>query len=173
MSKTGLYLMKVFAALALASLEYFGRPAAPRYNPARRKTFRSDDWRRVADAAANMASTFGCILDTISSSIDVHRLPTIDGTVVCRPTYQRSPGPRAILGSTACSHGGIHAGGRAAAGGSVGGPLGGATETSGASAGAGWADPVNRADWAWKDAKLPMPRGRKPFCFILLWLCSI
>lgn len=57
---TGLYLMEVFPALALASMGFFGRLAAPRYNPARKKTFRLDDWRRVAAAAANHAHRFGC-----------------------------------------------------------------------------------------------------------------
>lgn len=38
---TGLYLVEVFPALALPSLDpaFFGRLAGPRYNPARRKTF--------------------------------------------------------------------------------------------------------------------------------------
>lgn len=51
---SGLYLMEVFPALALPSLapEFFGRLAAPRYNPGRRKTFRLADWGRVARAAA-------------------------------------------------------------------------------------------------------------------------
>ncbi len=51
---TGLYLMEVFPALALPSLapEFFGRLKAPRYNPDRRKTFRAEDWARVAQAAA-------------------------------------------------------------------------------------------------------------------------
>lgn len=57
---TGLYLMEVFPALALASMGFFGRLAAPRYNPARRKTFRLDDWRDVAATAANHAHRFGC-----------------------------------------------------------------------------------------------------------------
>ncbi len=58
----GLYLMEVFPALALASLseDFFGRLAGPRYNPARRKTFRMEDWRRVANAAAREAERFGC-----------------------------------------------------------------------------------------------------------------
>lgn len=50
----GLYAIEVFPALALPSLEpsFFGRLAAPRYNPARRKTYRPADWSRVANAAA-------------------------------------------------------------------------------------------------------------------------
>jgi predicted RNase H-like nuclease len=58
----GLHLMEVFPALALASLGagFFGRLAAPRYNPARRKTFRVEDWVRVAQAAAHEAQALGC-----------------------------------------------------------------------------------------------------------------
>jgi predicted RNase H-like nuclease len=56
----GLYLMEVFPALALASLGFFGRLAAPRYNPDRRKTFHMNDWVRVADAAAKQADALGC-----------------------------------------------------------------------------------------------------------------
>lgn len=54
----GLYAIEVFPALALASLEpsFFGRLAAPRYNPARRKTYRAADWARVAHAAAKTCS---------------------------------------------------------------------------------------------------------------------
>lgn len=58
----GLYLMEVFPALALASLdtEFFGRLVAPKYNPARRKTFRTSDWVRVAEAAAQESRALGC-----------------------------------------------------------------------------------------------------------------
>jgi predicted RNase H-like nuclease len=58
----GLYLMEVFPALALASLDagFFGRLAGPRYNPDRRKTFRTDDWVRVAEAAAQESHALGC-----------------------------------------------------------------------------------------------------------------
>jgi predicted RNase H-like nuclease len=51
---SGLFIMEVFPALALASIDpaFFGRLAAPRYNPARRKTFKLKDWKRVATAAA-------------------------------------------------------------------------------------------------------------------------
>lgn len=58
----GLYLMEVFPALALASLGagFFGRLGGPRYNPDRRKTFRIDDWVRVADAATRQAHALGC-----------------------------------------------------------------------------------------------------------------
>jgi predicted RNase H-like nuclease len=58
----GLYLMEVFPALALASLGagFFGRLAGPKYNPDRRKTFRTDDWVRVAEAAMQEANALGC-----------------------------------------------------------------------------------------------------------------
>ena len=57
----GLFLIEVFPALALASLDtsFFGRLAGPRYNPARRKTFRSGDWGRVATAAGRGFSELG------------------------------------------------------------------------------------------------------------------
>ena len=58
----GLYLMEVFPALALPSLDsgFFGRLAGPKYNPDRRKTFRKDDWARVAEAAAQGFHALGC-----------------------------------------------------------------------------------------------------------------
>lgn len=58
----GLYLMEVFPALALPSLGagFFGRLGRPRYNPDRRKTFRVDDWVRVADVATRQAHALGC-----------------------------------------------------------------------------------------------------------------
>jgi predicted RNase H-like nuclease len=58
---TGLHLIEVFPALALASLEprFFARLAAPRYNPARRTTFRIGDWRDVAGVAARHFRAFG------------------------------------------------------------------------------------------------------------------
>jgi len=58
----GLFLMEVFPAIALASLnaDFFGRRAAPKYNPGRRKTFRPQDWARVAAAAAAEAEALGC-----------------------------------------------------------------------------------------------------------------
>lgn len=58
----GLYLMEVFPALALASLDdaFFGRLKAPKYNPDRKKTFRPADWSSVANAASREALTLGC-----------------------------------------------------------------------------------------------------------------
>jgi predicted RNase H-like nuclease len=57
-ARSGLYLVEVFPALALPSLDesFFGRNAAPKYNPGRRKTFRSGDWVRVAQV---LAAQFG------------------------------------------------------------------------------------------------------------------
>jgi predicted RNase H-like nuclease len=69
----GLYLIEVFPALALASLStgFFGRSAAPKYNPGNKKKFRLDDWVRVAEAAAKEShcacwshSVGGCALAT-------------------------------------------------------------------------------------------------------------
>jgi predicted RNase H-like nuclease len=58
----GLYLIEVFPALALASLDtgFFGRLSAPRYNPDRKKTFLIADWVRVAEAAARAAHMMDC-----------------------------------------------------------------------------------------------------------------
>ena len=62
-SNKGLYLIEVFPALALPSLEsaFFGRLMAPRYNPARKKTFRLAHWESVAEAAANQFEAFGSL----------------------------------------------------------------------------------------------------------------
>lgn len=60
-AETGLYAIEVFPALALASLDpsFFGRLSAPRYNPARRKTYRYTDWIKVAEAAARTFAELG------------------------------------------------------------------------------------------------------------------
>ena len=60
---SGLHLIEVFPALALPSIEssFFGRLAGPRYNPDRRKTFRIQDWTRVADAASRAFDDLGCV----------------------------------------------------------------------------------------------------------------
>ena len=60
-AEEGLHLIEVFPALALASLDprFFARLAAPRYNPARRKTFRIADWQAVTRAAARHFDAFG------------------------------------------------------------------------------------------------------------------
>jgi predicted RNase H-like nuclease len=62
LADSGLFLMEVFPALALASLNtgFFGRLSAPKYNPDRRKTFRLADWARVAESAAQHAVLLGC-----------------------------------------------------------------------------------------------------------------
>ena len=61
-AEDGLYVMEVFPALALPSLSegFFGRLSGPRYNPARRKTFRKHDWVCVADAATAEADGLRC-----------------------------------------------------------------------------------------------------------------
>jgi predicted RNase H-like nuclease len=61
-ARNGLFVMEVFPAIALPSLhpEFFGRLAAPRYNPGRRKTFKLADWNRVAAAVAAEAEALGC-----------------------------------------------------------------------------------------------------------------
>jgi predicted RNase H-like nuclease len=55
----GLFLIEVFPALALLSVEeqFHGRLKAPRYNPARRKTFRASDWLAVLDSLSAYART--------------------------------------------------------------------------------------------------------------------
>jgi len=62
LAANGLYLMEVFPALALASLDtrFFGRLSAPKYNPDRRKTFRVADWVCVAESATQQARWLGC-----------------------------------------------------------------------------------------------------------------
>lgn len=60
---SGRHVIEVFPAMALASLndnEFFGRLKAPKYNPDRRKTFRSADWERVAECARKTALSFAC-----------------------------------------------------------------------------------------------------------------
>lgn len=58
----GIFLIEVFPALALASLNdlFFGRLKAPKYNPSRKKTFRHADWMSVANTAHREALSFGC-----------------------------------------------------------------------------------------------------------------
>ncbi len=58
----GLHLIEVFPALALASLEpaFFGLRQGPRYNPARRRTFRIEDWNAVVETAMREARNFAC-----------------------------------------------------------------------------------------------------------------
>jgi predicted RNase H-like nuclease len=61
-AQDGLFYFEVFPALAVASIgnSFFGRLAGPRYNPARRKTFRMADWHCVCAAVANDARRIGC-----------------------------------------------------------------------------------------------------------------
>ena len=57
----GLFLIEVFPALALPSLEsaYFGPLAAPRYNPGNKKRFRLSDWIGVTTMVDRHAATLG------------------------------------------------------------------------------------------------------------------
>jgi predicted RNase H-like nuclease len=57
----GLFLIEVFPALALPSLEaaHFGRLLAPRYNPANRKRFRLPDWVGITRMVYRRAATLG------------------------------------------------------------------------------------------------------------------
>ncbi len=57
---SGLHIIEVFPAIALPSLDerFFGLRRAPRYNPARSRTFRSEDWRAVAEAVAAQFERF-------------------------------------------------------------------------------------------------------------------
>lgn len=49
---SGLFLLEVFPALALAAIEsaFCSRLAAPKYNPSNRKRFKISDWQAVAEA---------------------------------------------------------------------------------------------------------------------------
>lgn len=60
--QSGLYLIEVFPALALLAFEpaFVGRLKAPRYNPARRKTFRPQDWRAVTEVVSRYAAHIEC-----------------------------------------------------------------------------------------------------------------
>ncbi|OWV91029.1 DUF429 domain-containing protein [Rhizobium sp. R693] len=51
-ASSGTFLLEVFPALALASIEraFCSRLAAPKYNPANRKRFRINDWQAVVEA---------------------------------------------------------------------------------------------------------------------------
>lgn len=57
---SGLHVFEVFPAIALPSLDaqFFGRLAAPRYNPGRRKTFRLQHWQMVAQVTARHFAAF-------------------------------------------------------------------------------------------------------------------
>lgn len=59
----GTYLMEVFPALALPSLEasFAIRMGAPKYNPGNRKQYKSADWRSVTAAVAKEAKGLGCL----------------------------------------------------------------------------------------------------------------
>jgi predicted RNase H-like nuclease len=57
-AESGLFLMEVFPAMALPTIEvaYFGRKLGARYNPARGKTFRLEHWNGVLGAVARFAA---------------------------------------------------------------------------------------------------------------------
>lgn len=57
-ANAGMFLIEVFPALALPSLEaaHFGRLLAPRYNPEKRKRFRSPDWSSVTEVVRRHAA---------------------------------------------------------------------------------------------------------------------
>ncbi len=54
----GLFIIEVFPALALATIEqaFCKRLGAPKYNPVNRKQFRLEDWRLVAEAIRNFGA---------------------------------------------------------------------------------------------------------------------
>jgi predicted RNase H-like nuclease len=60
--QVGLFLLEVFPALALASMNtaFFGRLAGPRYNPSRRNTFNIENWIAVAKTASTVAERLEC-----------------------------------------------------------------------------------------------------------------
>lgn len=64
---SGLHLIEVFPALALPSIspDFFGRLAAPRYNPKNRSKFEHHDWVRVARAAAGLFDQLGAATGAI------------------------------------------------------------------------------------------------------------
>ncbi len=53
--------MEVFPAIALPTLElaYFGRKLGPRYNPARKKTFKLEHWQGVLASVTRFAASEG------------------------------------------------------------------------------------------------------------------
>lgn len=57
-AKVGCYAVEVFPALALLAFEtaFCGRLQAPKYNPANRKKFKSEDWHAVIKAVISAAS---------------------------------------------------------------------------------------------------------------------
>lgn len=60
-AEQGLFLIEVFPALAIPSLDsaYFGPLAAPRYNPGNKKRFRLSDWIGVTTMVNRHANTLG------------------------------------------------------------------------------------------------------------------
>ena len=60
-AEAGLFVMEVFPALALPSLSdrFSGRLMTPKYNPAKGRKFKREDWEAVASTVAALASAFG------------------------------------------------------------------------------------------------------------------
>lgn len=74
----GLFLIEVFPALALPSLEaaYFGRLVAPRYNPANRRRFRLSDWAGITTMVYRHAGMLGLTsLATWAHSASLNQSP--------------------------------------------------------------------------------------------------
>jgi predicted RNase H-like nuclease len=100
--QSGLFLIEVFPALALPSIDstFFGRLQGPHYNPSRRKTFRTDHWRRVVNAVAAEARRFGCdeLEDWCGArAIDQPRKPDqdlLDSTICLLVAIRWRLGPR-------------------------------------------------------------------------------
>ncbi|ABE37251.1 conserved hypothetical protein [Rhodopseudomonas palustris BisB5] len=61
-SRDGLFIMEVFPALALPAFHpgFCGRLSAPRYNPARSKTFRQSDWEKVTKVVGEQVDAMQC-----------------------------------------------------------------------------------------------------------------
>lgn len=74
-ASTGHFLIEVFPALALPSLEddFAQRLRAPKYNPQNRKKFSLDDWRAVARVIQTIADEFG-VVDLVDWARSMHAL---------------------------------------------------------------------------------------------------
>ncbi|MBS9720230.1 DUF429 domain-containing protein [Tianweitania sp. BSSL-BM11] len=72
-ASTGTHLTEVFPALALLAIResFHARLCAPRYNPARRKTFKLLDWHSVLDAVSSFAAAQG--VDGVADWCSGHR----------------------------------------------------------------------------------------------------
>ena len=70
---SGVFIAEVFPALALPSLnaQFCGRSLGPKYNPGRRKTFRTEHWNAVVTCAASMGDAFDIL--GLSRWCEMHR----------------------------------------------------------------------------------------------------